>query len=198
MPSDRHWISSLPPDLARQRRAIVALLEFCEKSPLVTSLSVGCSIGRDAADALSDVDAAIGVRAPRGSAGAEQVRSLESSTVELLSRLGTLVDVLRQETAGPDFFLRRVFAQFEDRLQLDLALVAEPEVRRGTPRPTSCPSTGRVRNHTRRTGPRRGRSMASRSTTGRFLAGGRCWTRTSICNAPRCGRPIIASMKPEK
>ena len=72
----------MPPELTRQRQAISTLLEFCEESSLVTSLSVGCSIGRNAADALSDIDAAIGVRAPRGAAGAEQVREVESSTVE--------------------------------------------------------------------------------------------------------------------
>jgi hypothetical protein len=125
----------MPPELARQRQAISTLLEFCEESSLVTSLSVGCSIGRNAADALSDVDAAIGVRAPRGAAGAEQVRDVERSTVELLPRLGARIDVLRQETASDDLFIRRVFAQFEDRLQLDLAVVAEAEVRRGDAAP---------------------------------------------------------------
>jgi predicted nucleotidyltransferase len=135
VPSDRSRLSSMPPELTRQRQAISTLLEFCEESSLVTSLSVGCSIGRNAADALSDIDAAIGVRAPRGAAGAEQVREVESSTVELLPRLGRCVDVLRQETASDDFFILRVFAQFEDRLQLDLAVVAEAEVRRGEAAP---------------------------------------------------------------
>ncbi len=135
MPVDRSWISSLPPELGRQGRAIRALVELCEESSLVTSLSVGCSIGRNAADALSDVDAAIGVRAPRGAAGGERVRDVDSAVVELLPRLGTLVDVLRQETAGPEFFIRRIFAQFEDRLQLDLAVIAEAEVRRGVAAP---------------------------------------------------------------
>ena len=125
----------MPPELTRQRQALSTLLELCEESPLVTSLSVGCSIGRNAADALSDIDAAIGVRAPRGAAGAAQVRAVESSIVELLPGLGALIDVFRQETASDDFFIRRVFAQFEDRLQLDLAVVAEAEVRRGDAAP---------------------------------------------------------------
>ena len=125
----------MPPQLTRQRQAMTTLLEFCEASPLVTSLSVGCSIGRNAADALSDIDAAVGVRAPRGAAGAEQVRDVESSILELLPALGACIDVLRQETASDDVFIRRVFAQFEDRLQLDLAVVAEAEVRRGDAAP---------------------------------------------------------------
>ena len=89
----------------------------------------------DAADALSDVDAVIGVRAARGAAGAEQVRDVEGSIVELLPRLGALVDLLCQETAGDEFLICCVFAQFEDRLQLDLAVVAEAEVRRGDAAP---------------------------------------------------------------
>ena len=133
----------MPPELTRQRQAISPLLELCEESPLVTSFSVGCSIGRNAADALSDVDAVIGVRAARGAAGAEQVRDVEGSIVELLPRLGALVDLLCQETAGDEFLIRRVFAQFEDRLQLDLAVVAEAEASsRGRDRLTSWRCTG--------------------------------------------------------
>lgn len=135
MPSDRRWISSLPPELGRQQSAIAALLEFCEESSLVTSLSVGCSLGRNAADALSDVDAAIGVDAPRGAEGAEKVRAIEDAVVKLLPALGGLVDVLRQQTVSTGLFVRTVFAQFDDRLQIDLAVVAEPEVRRGEAAP---------------------------------------------------------------
>jgi len=125
----------LGPDLQRQRDAINALLALCEASPSVSSLSVGCSIGRGAADALSDVDAAIGVHAARGTAGAEQVRGVEEAVIDLLPRLGTVVDVLRQESDTGAFLIRRVFVQYDDRLQLDLAVVAEEEVRRGDAAP---------------------------------------------------------------
>lgn len=108
---------------------------LCEESSSVTSLSVGCSIGRNAADALSDVDAAIGVLAPVGTGGIEQVRRIERSIIDLLPAIGALVDVLRQETATEDFVVRRVFAQFQDRLQLDLAVLAEADVRRGDAAP---------------------------------------------------------------
>jgi len=139
MPSDRRWISSLPAELGRQQGAIVALLEFCEETALVTSLSVGCSLGRNAADALSDVDAAIGVDAPRGAEGAEKVREVEDATVALLPALGGLVDVLRQQVVGTGVLVRTVFAQFDDRLQLDLAVVAETDVRRGEAAPDFVP-----------------------------------------------------------
>ena len=139
MPSNRSWLAALSTDLTRQRRSLQCLLEFCEESSLATSLSVGCSLGRNAADALSDVDAAIGVLAPCGTAGVEQVRGVERAIIDLLPTIGTLVDVLRQETASHDFVIRRVFAQFEDRLQLDLAVVAEAEVRRGDAAPDFVP-----------------------------------------------------------
>jgi hypothetical protein len=139
MPSDRAWISSLPPELAAQQQAVSALLDFCEKTPLVASLSVGCSLGRRAADTLSDVDAALGVRAPRGPAGSEQTRAVVDAVVDLLPALGTLVGVLRQDDVGQDSLVRRVFAQFDGRLQLDLAVVAEEAVRRGDAAPDFVP-----------------------------------------------------------
>jgi len=43
--------------------------------------------------------------------------------------------VLRHRTGPPDRFIRRVFAQFGDGTQLDLAIMAEPEVRRGAAAP---------------------------------------------------------------
>lgn len=135
MSSDRAWLSSLSSELKRQREAITALLDLCEASPLVSSLSVGCSIGRGAADALSDVDAAIGVRATRGSAGAREIREVEEAVIALLPRIGTVIDVLRWESVGGDLLIRRAFVQFADRLQLDLAVVAEEEVRRGDAAP---------------------------------------------------------------
>jgi predicted nucleotidyltransferase len=134
MTDGRLWISGLPPSLARQRRALTGLLELCESMPAVSSLSVGCSLGRGAADELSDVDAAVGVGAARGDAGAAQVREVEQVLVDHL-RDDQLVDVLRDESSTGAFFIRRVFAQLVDGVQLDLAVIAEAEVRRGEAAP---------------------------------------------------------------
>jgi hypothetical protein len=139
MPDGRSWITALPAELDPQRRALTELLRFCESSPTVTSLSVGCSLGRGAGDALSDVDAAIGVGAARGAAGASGIRAVEASLVAHLDDLGTVVDALRQESLTGDFFIRRLFAQLEDRVQLDLAVIAEAEVRRGESAPDFVP-----------------------------------------------------------
>jgi hypothetical protein len=139
MPSDRQWVTSLPSQLGRQREAITALLEYCEGAPLAASLSVGCSLGRGAADALSDVDAAIGVQAPSEDAGGAAVRSVEREVVEVLPGIGGVVDTFRQETVQGGHVIRRLFAQFADRLQLDVAVVPEDAVRRGDAAPDFVP-----------------------------------------------------------
>jgi hypothetical protein len=63
--SGRDWLAALPDELAAQRRVMAGLTERCAARPLAASLLVGCSLGRGAADALSDIDAALGVDAPR-------------------------------------------------------------------------------------------------------------------------------------
>ena len=62
----RAWLAALPDELAAQRRVMARLVDRCEAWPLARSLLVGCSLGRGAADALSDVDAALGVDTERG------------------------------------------------------------------------------------------------------------------------------------
>lgn len=46
-----------------------------------------------------------------------------------------MVDVLRDGSTSHEFVIRRVFAQYADRAQLDLAVIAETEVRRGAAAP---------------------------------------------------------------
>jgi hypothetical protein len=48
--------------------------------------------------------------------------------VAALPEWGTLVDVLRHRTGPADQYARRIFAQFADGTQLDLAVVAETEI----------------------------------------------------------------------
>ena len=77
----RAWLAALPDELAPQRRVMTGLADLCEGWPLARSLLVGCSLGRGAADALSDIDAALGVDAPRGEAGAGVMASVEAMVV---------------------------------------------------------------------------------------------------------------------
>jgi hypothetical protein len=124
----RAWLEALPEELAAQRRVLTGLVDRCEAWPLATSLLVGCSLGRGAADELSDIDAALGVDAPRGEAGAGRVTTMEAMVVAALPELGALVDVLRHPTGPASQHVRRIFAQFADGTQLDLAVVADAEI----------------------------------------------------------------------
>lgn len=124
----RAWLAALPDELAAQRRVMAGLVDRCMAWPLATSLLVGCSLGRGAADALSDIDAALGVDARPGEAGAERVAIMEAMVVAALPELGVLVDVLRHRTGPADQWIRGIFAQFADGTQLDLAVVAGAEI----------------------------------------------------------------------
>jgi len=124
----RAWLAALPDELAAQRRVMAGLANRCGAWPLVTSLQVGCSLGRGAADTLSDIDAALGVNTRCGAAGAGRVEAVEAMVVAALPELGTLVDVLRHRSGPVDQRGRRIFAQFADGTQLDLAVVAEAQI----------------------------------------------------------------------
>jgi hypothetical protein len=124
----RAWLAALPDELTAQRRVLTGLVDRCEAWPLAASLLVGCSLGRGAADELSDIDAALGVDAPRGDEGAGRVRAMEAMVVAAIPELGALVDVLRHPTGAASQHVRRVFAQFADGTQLDLAVVADAEI----------------------------------------------------------------------
>ena len=128
----RAWLTALPDDLSAQRRLMAGLLDYCEATPSAMSLLVGCSLGRGAADSLSDIDGALGVDADLGDAGGPQVLLVEAEVVATLPDLGTLVDVLRHRYGPADRYIRRIFAQFADRSQLDLTVMADAELRGGT------------------------------------------------------------------
>lgn len=135
----RRWLAALPTELEAQRKLLARLVDLCAATPLASSLSVGCSLGRGAADALSDVDVALGVDAARGKSGASQVTTVERIVLATFSNGGAPVGVLREQVGPPDRFIRRVFIQFRDGVQLDLAIMAETEVRRGQSAPDFVP-----------------------------------------------------------
>src|SRR5450759_228630 len=68
-----------------------------------------------------------------------QVRAVEAMVVAALPGLGALVDVLRHGVGPAGRLIRRVFAQCADGTQLDLAVIAEAEVRRGGAAPDFVP-----------------------------------------------------------
>lgn len=129
------WLAALPSELVGQRNLLAQLLDLCAATPPVSSLSVGCSLGRGAGDALSDVDVVLGVDTARGAPGADQVLTVEHAVVAAVCDGDFVVDTLRDQVGPPNRYIRRVFAQYRDGLQLDLAITAETEVRRGRAAP---------------------------------------------------------------
>ena len=71
--SGHAWIAQLPPEMAGQRALLEGLTALCEADPDLRWLVVGCSVGRGAGDALSDLDLALGVEAGVGDAEAFDV-----------------------------------------------------------------------------------------------------------------------------
>jgi hypothetical protein len=118
----------LPDQLAAQRRVMTVLVDYCQSWPLARSFQVGCSLGRGAADALSDIDAALGVDAEPGPPGAGRVESVAAQVMTALPSVGELVDVLSHPAGASGQWVRRIFAQFADGTQLDLAVVADADI----------------------------------------------------------------------
>ena len=123
--SGRAWLAALPDELGPQRRVIAALADRCEAWPRATSLLVGCSLGRGAGDAMSDIDAGLGVEAGPGETATDVVDAVEALVIATLPEFGEVVDVLRQPREAGGQHVRRIFAQFADGTQLDLAVVPE-------------------------------------------------------------------------
>jgi hypothetical protein len=126
----RAWLAALPAELAAQRHVITGLVDFCTATPEATSLLVGCSLGRGAADKLSDIDAGLGV-----GTGSADVEAVESLVAAALPGIGPVIDMLRHRYGPADRDLRRIFAQFADGTQLDLVVMAETELRNRGGRP---------------------------------------------------------------
>lgn len=111
--SGRAWIDNLPAELAGQQAIMRGLLGVCEADDRVRWLAIGCSLGRAAADPLSDLDMALGVRDELFDATVADIRAAVDGLADLVDSYHHLLP----EVAGPH---ERVFAQYADRCQLDL------------------------------------------------------------------------------
>ena len=123
------WLRSLPEELAPHREVMLALVREAERDPGIRVLVVGCSIGRGAADELSDVDAMYAVvdtawnDALRDSAG-------------VVRRVGDVIDMHQQIIDPANRELppyQHTFAQYASGVQLDLVVALARE--RQAPRP---------------------------------------------------------------
>jgi hypothetical protein len=111
----RAWIDDLPDDLAGQKAIMRRLLDFCEADSRIRWLAVGCSVGRGAGDALSDLDMALGVRDEDFDAVIGDIRTAADGLAELVDSYHHLLP----QVAGRH---ERIFAQYADRCQLDLVV----------------------------------------------------------------------------
>lgn len=112
----RAWIAQLPAELDGQRAILDELLKLCAADDRIAWLVIGCSLARGAADRLSDLDLAMGVRDEEFPAILAEVRTG-------VERLGVLVDRFHHQLPGVTGTHERIFAQYANRCQVDLVVL---------------------------------------------------------------------------
>jgi len=112
------WLDELPDDLSSQRRLLRRLRDWCEGEEGVRWLTVGCSLERGNADWMSDLDVAIGVTEEHFEQALGRVRQALVGFGELVESYDYLLPL--------SFPLRRFFAQYRDRAQVDLTVGFAP------------------------------------------------------------------------
>ncbi|HVB41903.1 MAG TPA: hypothetical protein VNF47_04260 [Streptosporangiaceae bacterium] len=107
----RQWLAALPEELHAQRRIMGRLVDLCYERPGARVFLVGCSIGRGAADALSDVDCFIGCQL-------DSVGDVISAVRAAAPEMGEVVDELVHLYRD----MNRIVVQFAGCAQLDLVV----------------------------------------------------------------------------
>jgi hypothetical protein len=123
------WLRSLPTELAPHREVMLGFIREAERDPEIRLLVVGCSIGRGAADELSDVDAMYAVTE---TSWPDAVRDSEAA----VRRVGDVIDMHQQIIEPPDRTLpayQHTFAQYASGVQIDLVVAVARD--RHVPRP---------------------------------------------------------------
>ena len=114
----REWVAGLPAELDGQRAILTGLLDHCAADPRVSWLVIGCSLGRAAADRLSDLDLGAGVAAGDFDAARAGLR-------RAVDGAGDLVESFEHQLPGVTGPHSRIFAQYADRCQVDLVVMAD-------------------------------------------------------------------------
>jgi hypothetical protein len=114
----RAWVAGLPAELDGQRAILSRLLDYCAADPRVSWLVIGCSLGRAAADRLSDLDLGAGVAAADFDAARADLR-------RAVDALGDLVESFEHQYPGATGTRSRIFAQYADRCQVDLVVMPD-------------------------------------------------------------------------
>lgn len=115
MSDGSEWIERLPAELSAQRELLRRLLLQCQSRDNFRWLVIACSLGRGAADRLSDLDLGMGVSDDEFDAAVIDAR-------RTVDELGDLVDSYHHQLPGLTIPHERIFAQYADRSQVDLVV----------------------------------------------------------------------------
>jgi hypothetical protein len=110
------WIDEMSPDLHRQQALLRLLLKEVSEDEIYRWLLVGCSLGRNAGDKFSDIDAGVGIADDSWPEGLQK-------TQELLHKIGHAEDTI--VTNFPDEYgnsQHHIIAIYEHNLQLSLVV----------------------------------------------------------------------------
>lgn len=116
----RDWISRLPAELDGQRAIMLGLLDWSQRDERVRCLMVACSVGRGAADRLSDLDMGMVVTSDDFEAAVADVH-------RAVDGLPGLVESYQHNIEGLASPHRRIFAQYANRCQVDLVVLPAAE-----------------------------------------------------------------------
>jgi hypothetical protein len=118
MSARREWLESLSPSLAPQRVVLESFLATAARDERIRVVVVGCSLGRNVGDALSDVDALIGVRP-------EAWKSVIADSRQWVSDAGPVIDMHQMTLPGSAGSARdhqHTYAQYASGVELDLSV----------------------------------------------------------------------------
>ena len=116
----REWIGRLPDELAGQRAILLGLLDWSGRDERVRWLCVACSVGRGAADRLSDLDLGMAVTS-------DDFETAVAAVHEAVDGLAGLVESYQHKIDGLATPHWRIFAQYTNRCQVDLVVIPATE-----------------------------------------------------------------------
>jgi hypothetical protein len=95
------WIAAIPGDTTAQRRILTQLVEAAGDSPRLRWIEMTGSLARGAGDALSDIDAGMGIADAEWDATDDGAAAV-AATETILHGFGPVADSFRQRFAGKD------------------------------------------------------------------------------------------------
>jgi hypothetical protein len=116
----REWIEALPAELDPQKAIMTGLLDWCEADERAKYLVVACSVGRGAADRLSDLDLGMGLESPDFDAALADAH-------QAIDGVADLVESYSHKIPGLAMPHERIFAQYANRCQVDMVVIPAAE-----------------------------------------------------------------------